>query len=132
MVLIDTSIWVHYLRGIASPSLVRTVNALLDDHDVAVTPVIRLELLRGASQREADALQDVFGGLHEVPFGHGHWQRADRLVMELRMKGLTPAITDLLIVTSALEYRVPLYHQNQMFDDISRHTGLEIYVPRWR
>jgi predicted nucleic acid-binding protein len=127
MVLIDTSIWVDYLRGTAHPLVVKTVGGLLDDHEVAITPVIRLELLRGASLQETEELQGTLGGLHELPFERWHWPQADRLVVELRAKGLTPSIADLLIVTSALDYRVPLYHQDRVFDAIARSTRLALY-----
>jgi len=103
MVLVDTSIWVAYLRGAASPLAQRTIDRLLDGHDAALTPVIRLELMRGAAPQEAEELQRVLGGLHELPFERQHWLHADRLVIELRAKGLTPSMPDLLIATSALD-----------------------------
>lgn len=130
MVLIDTSIWVGYLRGTAPGRLFRMINKLIDDHDVAITPVVRLELLRGSSPQEATELQRVLNGLHELPFEHWHWQRADRLVVELRTRGLNPSLADLLIAVSALEYQVPVYHQDKAFDIIARYTNLEIYRPK--
>ena len=129
MVLVDTSIWVAYLRGTASPATRRTLDSLLDEHDVALTPMIRLELLRGAAPQEAEELTRLLGGLHELPFERRHWQQADRFIMELRAKGLTPSIPDLLIATSAVEYGVPLYHRDAAFDAIARHTELTVYRP---
>ncbi len=129
MVLVDTSVWVDYLRGSVAPLVRRTVDRLINDHRVAVTPVIRLELFRGATSEEAQALKDAFEGIHELPFESPHWQRAYRLVLDLRAMGFTPSIPDLLIATSALEHRLPLYHRDAAFDAMARHIGLHIYRP---
>ena len=129
MVLVDTSIWVAYLRGTASSLIVRAMNKLLDRHEIAITPVIRLELLRGASTEEAGTLADAMVGLHQLPFEHPHWERADRLVMELRAKGLTLSFADLLIATSALEHNIRLYHQDDTFETAARCTSLKVYRP---
>ena len=129
MVLVDTSIWVAYLRGTASPLARRTLDKLLDEHDVALAPMIRLELLRGAAPQEAEDLIRLLGGLHELPFERRHWLQADRFIMELRAKGLTLSIPDLLIATSAVEYDVALYHRDAAFGAIARHTKLRVYHP---
>ena len=88
--LIDTSVWLEVLpRGWVNASLQQRVDALLSADLVAITGMIRLELLGGArSEREWERLDRLLEALHSLSVEENHWQRAARMGFQLRPEGL--------------------------------------------
>ena len=126
--LLDTSIWLEVLppeRG--SSSLRDRVDTLLAADQVAITGMVRLELLGGArSQQEWDRLSQLLSGLHPIPAEEEHWQEAARMGFVLRRHGVTVPFTDLLIAAVALISEAVLMHRDHHFDLIASHLPLQV------
>lgn len=122
MVLVDTAVWIDWLRGRASPATAR-LDALLDEGDACIAPVILQELLQGArSPRALAELRRRFGArpmLEPAPGGTTHAE-AGALYVRCRWAGVTPRSPhDCLIARLAVEYELPLLHDDRHFEAIA-------------
>lgn len=127
MVLVDTSVWIDFLRGRATPQ-VGTLEALLaEDEIVATTPLVIQEVLQGAdSPGRFDALLAYLAELAcFIPRDPvGSHVSATRLYQECRLRGRTPrSSNDCLIAQVAIEHSLALLHDDRDFDVIAEATG---------
>jgi predicted nucleic acid-binding protein len=132
MVLVDTSVWVDYLRGDASPQ-VRALNEFLSGEDIVATaPIILQEILQGADSVERfETWRKYFSGLFcYVPRDpvESHIAAA-RIYQECRKAGKTPrSSNDCLIAQIAIENGLTLLHDDRDFNAIADVVGqLRLY-----
>ena len=123
MYLVDTSVWVDYLRGKATPH-VRALKELLGgDQIVGVSPIILQEVLQGAdSDQRFEKWLKYFTGLccyapRDLVASH---IEAARLYQSCRRTGKTPrSSNDCLIARIAIEHGLMLLHDDRDFDAIA-------------
>lgn len=126
IVLADTSAWIHFLRGSGIPVQERFVPLIMADR-LATTPVIVMELLRGAkSQKDYDKLHQDMSALTLFEITAKTWERAGRLAFAIRKKGLNVPLTDTLIAAVALEHNALLLHDDRHYDMIASLTHLKL------
>lgn len=123
MYLVDTSVWVDYLRGKATPR-VRTLKELLvGDEIVGVAPVILQEVLQGADSDERfEKWRKYFAGLCCYAPGDAVESHvaAARLYQSCRRAGKTPrSSNDCLIARIAVENALVLLHDDRDFEAIA-------------
>ena len=118
MVLVDTGVWIDWLRGEASAAT-EALAGLLDEGEACLAPVILQELLQGA--RSPAALQTLRRRFSALPMLRAadpvatHMQ-AGELYARCRWQGITPRSPhDCLIVVTAVEHGVPLLHSDRDF-----------------
>ena len=123
MVLVDTTVWIDWLRGTAGAATGRLAT-LLEDGDAVIAPVILQELLQGAASPAAlRTLQRQFLGLPmlEPSVRGGTHAAAGELYARCRRVGVTPRSPhDCLIARLAIEHDVPLLHDDRDFEQIAR------------
>jgi len=123
LVLIDTSVWILALRKSPAPATRDEVADLLAENRVAISPMIRLELLGGTnSTGEFDRLKSRLSALHELPADEASWELATRLSFELRRQGRVVPYTDVLIAAAAIAGGCLLLHADRHFDLIAEAT----------
>lgn len=123
MYLVDTSVWVDYIRG-RDGAHVTFLRDLLDNPlAVGITHLIYMEILQGARDAAAfDRLHSYFCGQTFYSFrdptdGHA---AAARIYMDCRRRGVTVRSTaDCLIAACALESRKILLHHDRDFERIA-------------
>lgn len=122
VVLVDTTVWIDWLRGRDSPPVAR-LDSLLDDGDALLAPVILQELLQGAADAAALAtLRRRFAALPLLAPKPALELHADAgaLYARCRWAGVTPRSPhDCLIAATALAADVPLLHDDRDFDRIA-------------
>ena len=120
-VLIDTSLWVHQLRGSGDARQRARVEALLLQGEAAWCPVVRLELWRGignaAERRTLERYRQV---LPDYAITDMVWARAIALADRARRNGATVPLPDLLIFACAREHRLGLAHDDAHFEQLAR------------
>jgi len=129
-VLVDTTVWIAWLRGRATAATDRLVR-LLDDGEALLAPVILQEILQGArSPRALATLRGEFGALPMlVPTVRTHAD-AGALYARCRWQGYTPRSPhDCLIAQLAIDRRLRLLHDDRGFDHIAR---VEPTLRAWR
>ena len=123
MYLVDTSVWVDYIRG-RDRFHVRFLRDLLSNPlAVSITPLICMEILQGARDPASyDRLHSYFGGQRFVDFDRpldGH-AAAARLYLDCRRRGVTVRSSlDCLIAQCAIESDLTLFHHDRDFRNIA-------------
>ena len=129
MILVDTSVWIDFLRGADSPQR-RTLHRLLEEEeDICITEIILTEVLQGI--KEDNDFHKVKDYLLEFPIqrpnGTETYLRAARIYRDCRKKGKTARKTvDCIIAAICLENSLTLLHKDSDFDTIGACTGLKV------
>lgn len=125
-VLVDTSVWIGFLRGGTGPEIDRLTEAIRD-RTVATTDVVLLEVLSGTTDEgEARRLRRMLAGaelLRQVsPLDA---EQAGALYRACRRGGETPrSLNDCVVAAVAVRHDVPLLHRDRDFVVLARHTRL--------
>jgi predicted nucleic acid-binding protein len=132
MYLVDTSVWVDYLRGRATPPVLALRNLLAGEDIVGTAPPILQEVLQGADSIERfeswkKTFSELLCYLPADPIG-SHIAAA-RLYVECRKSGKPPrSRNDCLIAQIAIENRLVLIHSDKDFEAIASVAGeLRLY-----
>jgi hypothetical protein len=132
MVLVDTSVWVDYLRGHATPQ-VRALKYLLSGEEIVGTaPIILQEILQGADSAERfETWRKYFAELLCYVPGDPvqSYVAAARLYQDCRKAGKTPrSSNDCLVAQIAIENDLTLLHDDRDFKAIASVIGqLRLY-----
>lgn len=122
MVLVDSTVWIDWLRGRPSAAS-RLLDRLLDDGEAVIAPVILQEILQGAASPQAlRTLRRRFAALPmlEPEDGRATHAEAGALYARCRWAGITPRSPhDCLIAQLAVEHRVALLHDDRDFERIA-------------
>jgi predicted nucleic acid-binding protein len=125
LALIDTSVWVRYLRRDPDPDLVRQVRAWLDAGQAATTEVIKLELLPACrTETEYLRLNATLDALHLLTSSASIWISAARNGFILHRAGVIVPATDLLIATVAQQYGAQVAHADHHYELMAPHLTI--------
>jgi predicted nucleic acid-binding protein len=126
VILVDSSIWIDYFRGVATPQTDR-LDGLLGVRPVAIGDIILAEVLQGFTSEADFALAlDLMGSLDLVQIGGRTVAvQAARNYRTLRARGITIRKTiDTLIATRCIQDGLPLLYSDRDFDPFVAHLGL--------
>jgi predicted nucleic acid-binding protein len=128
MILVDTSVWVDFLRGTDTParSAVRELISRRFDELVICEPIV-MELMAGATDPVAlDRIQQLADGLPTLHVDPLLDFRAAAALYRLARSGgeTVRSIVDCLIAAVALRHDVRLVHKDHDFEVLGRITGL--------
>lgn len=124
--LVDTTIWVKYLRGL-NKSLKERIDSLVLQEKVFTTEVIIMEILRGAkSDKEYNMLYQDFLALPQLIIDHSVWEMAWKTAYKLRKSGVNVPMADVIIAAVSMYYRCTLIHSDEHFNLLAKHIGLKV------
>ena len=126
MILVDSSVWIDYLRGTASPQAEK-LDALLGTVPLAIGDLILTEVLQGcATDREFNAVKRTLSTLHTVNLGGLELAiEAAKNFRKLRALSFTVRKTiDAVIATRCIMDGLELLHSDRDFDPFETHLGL--------
>lgn len=129
MILVDTSVWIDWLRG-GTRRATSLLDRMIDEEDIVLAPVVVQELLQGARGEEQLAeLRAHFGKLPVLLPSRQTYEDAGALYARCRWQGFTPRSPhDCLIAQLAVEHAVPLLHDDRDFEALARvETGLTLF-----
>lgn len=131
MILVDSSVWIDYFRGEATPHTDQ-LDALLGSEPLAIGDLILVEVLQGFSDDKAfkqagkllTSLAVVeLGGLAVAVQAAKHHRK-------LRALGITVRKTiDIIIATRCILDSYTLLHNDRDFDPFVTHLGLRSVFP---
>jgi len=121
-VLIDTSAWVDFFRGV-DPVREAVRSLVLDDAALRCGPV-ELELRHGLRRHDVGEVVRVWYGLQLLPTDELDFTSAGDLLRDLREGSFSIPSMDALIATLALRHQVPLLAVDRHFDAV---PGLQRY-----
>lgn len=126
MILVDSSVWVDYFRGVDT-SEADKLDSLLGVEQVVTGDLILTEVLQGfISEREFNQGRKLLTTLPMIPLvGEEIAIQAARNFRRLRTLGITIRKTiDTLIATSCIEKEISLLYSDRDFDPFVQHLGL--------
>lgn len=126
MILVDSSVWIDYFRGVSTLQTDRLDLLLGTDH-LAIGDIILTEVLQGFTrQRDFDLALEHLSALTLVEIGGRDVAvRAAANFRRLRALGVTPRKTiDNLIATRCIESGYPLLFSDRDFEPFVEHLGL--------
>jgi len=126
--LVDTSVWVEFLRG-KKTAIKKRLEKLLDENRAAVSGIILAELLTGVSnEKEQRFLEECFLGLPYLEATRETFATAGKMGAALRKKGITMPISDLLIAALAGKHALTVLTLDNHFQTLARplHVQMEL------
>ena len=132
MILVDTSVWIDYFRGAATPQT-EVLDDLLADEPLYTGDLILTEVLQGfRKDNEFQRAKDVLLSLDVIELGgHDVALKAAQNYRTLRKAGVTVRNTmDTIIATRCIEGGFRLLHDDRDFDPFVTHLGLKSVIDR--
>ena len=131
MVLVDTSVWIDYLRGAKTKAVAKLDRILEAGEPFGITSVIFQEVLQGTDSEASFSRIEAYLGTQRFfqPANDlSSYAEAARLYAACRRKGITIRSTiDCLIAQVALENELAILHSDGDFDRLARVVpGLRI------
>lgn len=125
MHLVDTSVWIEFLRRQGSVRIQGELKPLIRSGAVAITEWVILELMSGLrSSENASNLLDRLTPIHRLSLPVDGWPMAWDLAARLRKKGVSASAADCLIATVASAHDATLIHCDTDFEFIAAHSRL--------
>lgn len=126
MILVDSSVWIDFLRGIPSPQVER-LKELLPTTRIAIGDLILTEVLQGIDrERDFNRTREMFAALAMIELGGGEVAvEAARNFRKLRAAGVTSRKTiDTIIATRCIIDGHALLFSDRDFQPFVEHLGL--------
>jgi hypothetical protein len=131
MVIVDTSVWVDYLRGVSTPQTV-WLHEEMEKQRLGVVDLILCEVLQGVVEDRhfADVLRSLSTFEIFTTGGVEFSVAAAQNYRALRARGKTVRKTvDCLIATFCILNGHVLLHADKDFDEFERELGLKVLHP---
>ncbi len=132
MILVDSSVWIDYFGGTASPATDQ-LDALLGVEPLVTGDLILAEVLQGfAAEREFREARVLLESFEVVSLaGREVCLEAAQNFRALRRKGVTIRKTiDTIIATCCIRNGYVLLHDDRDFDAFVEHLGLRVAATR--
>ncbi len=129
MILIDTSVWIDFLKGADSPQRLKLHDLIEKREDIAISEIILTEVLQGVTEEKE--FQTLKSYLFQFPFygpkGVSTYIEAAQIYRACRKRGITiRSSIDCIISAICIENDLALLHKDNDFNMIARCTGLKI------
>lgn len=131
MILVDSSVWIDYFWGTATPQAEK-LESLLGTEPIATGDLILTEVLQGfVSDRDFNQARKLLTSLVVVDLaGQDIAIQAAKNFRALRALGVSVRKTiDTVIATRCIESGLPLLYSDRDFDPFVEHLGLRSALP---
>lgn len=128
MILVDTSVWIEFLRASGSKYDLALDKMLENDEDICTTGMIIEEVLQGEpNEKEFNRLKKDFLTLPLYsPITPNTYVEAANIYRKCRSKGITiRKPIDCLIAAIAIDNDLLLFHNDRDFNQIAKVTKLQ-------
>jgi predicted nucleic acid-binding protein len=126
MIVVDSSVWIDYFRGLSRPQTDK-LDALLGAEPLAIGDLILVEVLQGfSSDQDFNQARRLLATLEPIDIGgHDIATLAANSHRALRALGITPRKTiDTVIATRCIVSGHALLHNDREFEPFVMHLGL--------
>jgi predicted nucleic acid-binding protein len=130
LILVDSSVWIDYFRGVSNAPTER-LDDLLSSEPLAIGDLILTEVLQGFSDERAfNETRKLLTSLTVIQLGGQEIAiQAARNFRALRSLGVTVRKTiDTIIATRCIASRYSLLHNDRDFDPFVDHLGLRVVL----
>ena len=125
--LVDTSVWVDFLRGNETKQVHYLEKAIYQQDDLYYCGIVLTEVLQGITDtKQSQSVRSYFDSMLYLEMDRDVYISAANLYAGLRRKGITVRKTlDCLIAALAITSSMPLLHNDKDFLPIEAHCGLK-------
>jgi hypothetical protein len=127
MLLVDSTVWIDYFKGVRSP-MTDYLDEILGEQIVLVGDIILAEVLQGFRRdRDFERAREALGRFPQVSLSDPELAvQSARNLRILREKGVTVRKTiDCFIATYCIETGTPLLHADRDYEPYEEHLGLK-------
>jgi predicted nucleic acid-binding protein len=124
--LIDSSLWIDLTRARSPRTLKAFIAPYVNDPQACLAEPIAFEVLRHATDAEAEKLTRQFETMPLLTSPLDLWSRAADLGRSCRRAGVNAGSLDLLIAAVALHHAAVLVTFDADFQEIGRITGMRV------
>lgn len=125
-VLVDTSIWINYLKGQKS-QFSDKVDEILTSSVIIVPKVAIAELIKGAkSEKEIKAIEQLLEAFHIIDSTRNTWIKAGKLSFSLKRSGITINLVDCYIAILSIENNCKIFSIDEHFSVIKDFIKIEL------
>jgi len=122
-VLVDSSIWVDYFRGVVEDA---KLDFLIDENLVVVNDLILTELIPALHLRKQNKLINLMREIACTPM-HIDWDGLVQMQIVCLQQGINKVgIPDLMIAQHAIQNQLELYTRDKHFESIAKHVPLSL------
>ncbi len=126
MYLVDTSVWIDFLRGVDNEK-VALLKLLLEEGDACLCEIIYAEICFGArNSKQLKTYSKYFGAMPFLKLPQDWHIQAAQMGNKLKLKGHKPFIADLMIAFTALHHEVILLTKDKDFQSYRDIFNLKI------
>ena len=122
LVLVDTSVFIEYLRGEADDSLA----VLILNNKTLLSPIVKLELFAGVRKSELKVVQKLCGALRALDTFPDVID-CERLLTRAKGSGLFGGIPDLLILADVQRTKSVLFSYDSNMNKLATKLGIPLY-----
>lgn len=121
MNLVDTSLWIEFLRSGGNPKIQERVEALLVEGSACTAPPVLIELWNGVrGKEERKRIREIQDTVPILPCTREVFDLSYRIADRSREAGLTVPAIDILIFAVAWHHHVPVESLDQHFAELAR------------
>ncbi len=127
MKLVDSSAWIEYYRKDGKKEYKNSISSAIRSNVAAVNGVIQLELqVFTKTESEYNAISSDFYAFHNLELNEKVFQKASEMGFNLRRKGITIPLADLIIAANAIVTESELIHFDKHYVYIAEHYPLKL------
>jgi PIN domain. len=126
MVLVDSSVWIEYFKGIESAL---PLNDLIDSNNICINDLILAELLPSINHKKKDRLKELLLTITKKDIEINWNQIIYMQTLNLRNGINNVGIADLMIVQNTTDNDMELFSLDKHFQLMSELHGLKLYQP---
>jgi predicted nucleic acid-binding protein len=116
-VLVDTTVWIEFLRGGSETG--KSIEVLAKADRIVVAGVVIYELTQGIkSEKDRLKIVELLSSLHYIDMSKDLWEAAGVLSRSLKNRGTNLPMSDILLAATALEYKLSLFTLDKHFDSM--------------
>ena len=127
MKLIDSSAWIEFYRKEGKNEYKSWISKAIGDNETAVNGIIQAEILSFTKTRsDYNSVFSDFSSLHNLELNAPVFSKTSEIGLNLRNKGITIPLADLIIASCALVYDTELIHFDSHYRYLSEHYPLKL------
>jgi hypothetical protein len=116
-IIVDTSIWIEYFKN--KSDVVEFIERRIMDNIIFMVGPVISELLQGVrTDREYEKLVNCIDAIPYIEVKFEDWKKAGNISFNLRSKGITIPLTDIIISAIAINNKAEVYTRDKHFNDI--------------
>jgi predicted nucleic acid-binding protein len=124
--MVDTSVWIEFMRG-KNNQIITKLNELLDLDEVVLSDIVYLEIINGAKRAEVERIRRLFSAFDKYTFNTEWCFEIEDFLIENKSKGFRFGIPDLMIAKTSSKSDLKLWTLDKDFHRLQKLGFVELF-----